>query len=270
MRRFATALIMLSLTASVWAQQASDSASLNPRALFEKGMNALAGTGTSRNEQTALDSIRRSAELGYAPAQDALGYFYETGTLAPRDTQEALLWYRKAAEQGDRLGQWLLGRAYFTGAGTGRDPQNTERWLRQAAEQGDPFAQYLLALFKQERNDYKAAAEWFHKAAEQGLPQSQKQLGLLLKQGRGIPENKVEAYIWLLLSFEAGNHTVADDLKQLEAELGSNQVELVKTQGRDRQQTVSRTVVAHGCTGWAGEFSDVPAPPPPDLQRFCR
>src|SRR5260370_35170498 len=213
-------------------------------------MNALAGHGISRNDQTAWDSIGRSEELAYAPAQDALGYFYEPGTLTAGDPQEAVLWYRKAAEQGDRLGQWLLGRAYFTGAGTGRDPQNTERWLRQAADGGDPFGQYLLGLFKQERSDYKAAAEWFRKAAEQGLPQSQKQLGLLLKQGRGIPANKGEAYIWLLLSFEAGNHTVADDTKQLEAELCGNQVELAKTEARDRQQVVSRSAVAHVYIAW--------------------
>ncbi len=268
MRRSTSILLLLGLSAILQAQQATTSQS--PRALFEKGMNALAGTGISRSDQIAFDSIHRSADLGYSPAQDAMGYFFETGTLTARDPQQGVVWYRKAAEQGDRLGEWLLGRAYFAGIGTARDLTSAERWLRQASDQGDPFAQYLLALAKQERNDYSAAAEWFRKAAERGLPQAQKQLGLLLKQGRGVAENKTEAYIWLLLSFEAGDRTIADDLKQLEAELGSNQVEQAKTQARDRQQSVSRPVVARGCTGWQGEFGEIPTPPPPDIQRFCR
>lgn len=270
MHRFASCLVVLSLAACIWAQQASPSAGSAPRALFEKGMNALAGTGTSRNDQTAWDSIRRSADLGYAPAQDALGYFYETGTLTTTDPQQAVVWYQKAAEQGDHLGQWLLGRSFFGGIGATRDLQSAERWLHAAADAGDPFGQQMLGLLKETRGDYNGAAEWFQKAAQQGMPQAQKHLGLILKQGRGIPINKAEAYGWLLLSFQAGDRTIADDLKQLEAELGSNQIEQLKTQARDRQTSLSRSVVAHGCTGWPGELAELPSPPPPDLQRFCR
>ncbi|HEY1263405.1 MAG TPA: hypothetical protein VGF06_07770, partial [Terriglobales bacterium] len=62
----------------------SSSAQLNmidaPR-LYERGMNALTGTGPSHNEQTALELVRRSAELGYAPAQTTLGYFYDRGMV---------------------------------------------------------------------------------------------------------------------------------------------------------------------------------------------
>jgi hypothetical protein len=36
------------------------------------------------------------------------------------------------------------------------------------------------------------------------------------------------------------------------------------------ERSVTRSVTAHGCTGWPGEFDAIPAPPPPDLQRFCR
>ena len=270
MHRFIVIALVFSLSVMLRAQQATTGTNSNPRALFEKGLNALVGTGTSRSDQIAFDSIHRSADLGYAPAQDAMGYFFETGTLTAPDPQQGVTWYRKAAEQGDRLGEWLLGRDYFVGNGAARDLASAERWLRQAADQGDPFAQYLLGSIRQERNDYSGAAEWFRKGADQGLPQAQKRLGLLLKQGQGVAENKFEAYVWLLLSFEAGNRTVADDLKQLEAELGSNQVEQAKAQARGRQQSVSRTVVARGCTGWSGEFGETPSPPPVDLQRFCR
>ncbi|MGH9504242.1 MAG: hypothetical protein ACRD20_15440 [Terriglobales bacterium] len=81
--------------------------------------------------------------------------------------------------------------------------------------------------------------------------------------------DKFEAYVWLLLSFDAGNHSVAADLAALEGELGSNRVNDAKRKARDLEQTVSRAVVSHGCD-WTGAFDPVPTPPPPDIQRFCR
>jgi TPR repeat protein len=127
-----------------------------------------------------------------------------------------------------------------------------------------------LGQIRLERNDYPKAAEWFRKAAMQGLPQAQAQLGELLKDGRGVTADKFEAYVWLLVSFDAGNQTVAGDLAALEGNLGSNRVEEAKSNARDLEQTVGRSVVSRGCTGWAGEFDLVPTPPTPEIQRFCR
>jgi TPR repeat protein len=242
----------------------------NPAQLFEKGMNALTGTGLSRNDVTASDYIRRSAELGYAPAQVTLGYFYETGTILTREPKEGVHWYKSAAQQDDVLGEWLLGRAIFNGETSMRDLNEASDWLSKAAAHNDPFGEYLLGMTRLERNDYPQAAEWFRKAAVQGLPQAQQQLAQLLEEGKGVDVNKFDAYVWLLVSFDAGNSSTAADLQKLEADLGSNQVERAKTKARELESSVARAVVARGCTGWAGEFDRVPSPPPPDLQRFCR
>jgi TPR repeat protein len=219
-----------------------------------------------------LDYFHRSADLGYAPAQDMMGYFTLTGTLTPQEPGEAASWYRKAAQQGDRLGQWVLGSFYYLGTGVPRDLNQAEHWLRLAADQDDPFGQHLLGRLSQERGDYVAATGFFRKAANHGLPQAQKQLGLLLKEGRTgrVAMDKTDAYIWLLLAFQAGDQTVANDLQQLETDLGSNQTELAKTRARDRQSSLLRSVVARGCTGWPGDFSDIPTPPTPNLQKLCR
>jgi len=88
-------------------------AALSAAQLYEKGMNALTGTGLSRNDVNATDYIRRSAELGYAPAQVTLGYFYETGTILTREPEQGAEWYKKAAQQDDVLGEWLLGPRHF-------------------------------------------------------------------------------------------------------------------------------------------------------------
>lgn len=234
-------------------------------------MNEITGTGVSRNDVTAVEYFRRSAELGYAPAQDVIGYFAETGTVVPHDDHAALVWYRKAAMQGDRMAQWVVGRMSFTGTGDVRDLNEAENWLKRTSEQGDPFGQFLLGALHLERGDYALAAKRFQQAAEQGLPQAQQQLGLLLKTGRGpVPEDQYQAYVWLLFAFEAGDHSVGNDIGQLEGDLGSTNVERAKTEVRQKQETLTRSLLAHGCTGWPGEFNLLPSTPPPDIQRFCR
>lgn len=259
-------LCALSLVASAQTQTLG----LNAPRLFDKGMDALTGVGISQNDLDAIEYFRRSADLGYAPAQVVMGYFSETGFHIPQNPSAAADWYKKAAKQDDRLGDWLLGRSYFTGNGAARDLAGAETWLQKAANQGDPFGQYLQGLIKLERNDYSKAADLFRRSAMQGLPQAQEQLGKLLKDGRGVTADKTEAYVWLLLSFQSGNQAAASAVQELEAELGSNQVAAAKSQARDLQATTTRAAVAKGCTGWPGEFDPVPTPPPPDIQRFCR
>lgn len=261
-------LVYLLLTPFVFAQTAS--LGLKAPQLYEKGLNSLMGIGVSRGDLNAVDYFRRSAELGYPPAQVALGYFYDTGLVVAQDSGQAAEWYKKAAKQDDHLAQWLLGRLYYVGNGIPQDLSAAESWLEKSADHGDPFGQQLLGLIRLERNDYPRAADWFRKAATQGLPQSQAKLGQLLEQGRGVTGDKFEAYVWLLVSFDAGNHTVASELAALEGELGSNRVDEAKSKARSLEQAVNRAVVARGCSGWPGEFDLVPTPPTPDIQRFCR
>jgi len=246
-------------------------APLDAKALFEAGMNGISGTGLSRNDVTAVEYFRQSAELGYAPAQDVIGYFAENGKVVPQDSHQALVWYRKAASQGDRLAQWVIGRMYFTGTGNVRDLNEAENWLKKASDQGDAFGQFLLGSVRLERGDYANAATSFREAAEQGLPQAQHQLVILLKRSLGrVPTDKFEAYVWLLLAFEAADQSAADDIRQLEGDLGSTNVERAKAEVRGRQTTLSRSLLANGCTGWKGEFNLLPTTPPPDLHRFCQ
>ncbi len=268
-KAFMVAAALLLAVSSASAQDPTKRAGPTPAELFDRGMNQLSGANFNRSPLSATHALRRSADLGYAPAQVVLGYFSETGVVTTLDPGGAAEWYRKAADGGDRLGQWLLGRLYLTGQGVARDSALAERWLRQAAEQGDPFGQYLLATVYSER-DYTKAPEWFRRAAEQGLPQAQYRFGLALARGCGVNVNKFEAYVWLLVSADAGNALAAQELQALEADLGTNQTEAAKTRARALEKSVSRSVVARGCTGWAGEFDEIPAPPPPGVQTFCR
>lgn len=238
--------------------------------LFEKGMNALEGSNASRSPANAIDYFRRSSDLGFAPAQVVLGYLYEPGHSITTDPREALELYKKAARQDDSLAQWLAGRMIYLGSVPPRDLNEAATWLEKSSGHGNPFAEYLLAKIALERNQYARSADLFRQGALQGLPQAQRQLGVLLREGQGVPMDKFEAYVWMLVSADGGLRDNLTDLQSLEADLGSMQLERAKSKARELEGSTTRSAVAHGCTGWRGEFDAIPAPPPPDLQRFCR
>jgi uncharacterized protein len=267
--RFSLVLVLV-LAFSTLPIQSQTSAGEDAAKLFDKGMNALTGSGVTHSPTNALDYFHRSAEMGYVPAEDVLGYFYETGALVTAEPAQAAEWYKKAALQDDALAQWRLGQLNYAGTFLSRDLNQAADWLQKSAEHENPFAEYVLGMLKLQRSDYSKAAEWLKKAAEQGLPQAQLQLAWLLRRGQGVSVDKFDAYVWMLVSSDAGNTYAANELQALEADLGSNQVEQAKTKARRVERTATRSMAAHGCTGWAGEFDTNPAPPPPDLQRFCR
>ena len=79
--------------------------SSSPDALYERGIDAITGVGESHNDQLGVDYFHRSADLGYGPAQIALGYYYEMGLVVPANQgnpgQLSLDLYKKSAQQGD-------------------------------------------------------------------------------------------------------------------------------------------------------------------------
>ena len=240
-----------------------------PEQLFDAGMNALSGSAGTRNDLAAVDYFRRSAQKNYGPAQVALGYLYDPGLIVVRDPSQAADWYRKAADAGDPLAQWLLGRLYVIASGLPRDDAAAQKWLTISANQKNPFAAYLLGSLLSER-DYAKAPQWFRMAAEQGLPQAQYSYAWTLKEGRGIDRDHLKAYTWFLLALDGGYAAAQNELGLLEGVLSRDQIDQAKTDARKLEDSVSRSIAAHGCTGWDGEFSEIPAPPPPKIQKFCR
>jgi TPR repeat protein len=265
MRRILLPLITLLIGSLANAQSTS------PEALYERGMDAISGAGPSRNDRDALEYFRRSADLGYGPSQVVLGYFYETGQLTAGSQSQAVDWYRKAANQGDVLAQWLLGRSYYLGGGVPQDMQAAQKWLKSAADQGNPFGQYYLARVLADR-DYMKAPAMFRLAADQGIPSAQYYYAKALKEGRGIELDRFNAYVWFVIALDAGQSRAQADLAELDGGGFLSQAQISEAKGKARalEQTVIRAVNAKGCTGWDGEFNDLPTPPPPRLQRFCR
>jgi hypothetical protein len=262
MRRTILSSIFLFLSALAFAQSTS------PEALYERGMDAITGVGSSRNDSEGVDNFRRSSDVGYGPAQIALGYYYETGTFLARDPAQAVDLYRKAAQQGDPLAGWLAGRLYFLGNGVPRDLDAARKWLKLAADQNNAYGAYYMGRLMADRDFMKAPA--FYKiAADQGLPQAQYFYAKSLKDGRGIPQDRITAYVWYTIASDAGYSAAGADLNEIDGGLTPDQISQARAKAHDMEQVVIRAVTARGCSGWDGEFDEFPAPPPPKLQRFC-
>ena len=263
MRRIILSSILVLSSTIALAQSGS------PEALYDRGVDAITGVGSSRNDSLGIDYFRRSADLGFGPAQIALAYYYETGTVLASNPSQAVDLYRKAAQQGDPLAGWLAGRSYFLGTGVPRDLDAAQKWLKLSADQNNAYGAYYLGRMMADR-DYTKAPRLFKIAADQGLPQAQYFYAKTLKDGRGIAQDRFTAYVWYLVAADAGYAAANADIGDLNrSDLTTDQISQARVKAHDLEQVVIRAVTARGCSGWEGEFDEFPAQPPPKLQRFC-
>jgi TPR repeat protein len=262
MRPTILSLILIVLSAAGFAQSSS------PEALYDRGIDAITGVGPSQNDALGIDYFRRSAELGYGPAQIALGYYYEAGAVASATPAQAIDLYRKAAQQGDPLASWILGRHLYLGNGVPRDLDAAQKYLRMSADQNNAYGAYYFGRLLADRDPTKAA-KLYKIAADQGLPQAQYFYGKALKDGHGIGQDRLTAYVWDTIASDAGYAGANGDLGELNAFLSVDQISTARAKARDLEQVVIRAVTARGCSGWDGEFDEFPTPPSAKLQRFC-
>ena len=151
--------------------------------------------------------LRKSAEQGYAPAQNNLGYCYSAGQGINQNFEQAVHWYRKAAEQENEIAQFNLGVCYANGQGVTHSDYSAFTWYKKAAEQGYKDAEYSLGMAyysgKGIRKNNRLAFEWFSKAAAQKHSGAMYYLGECYSHGYGVVKDMNKAVEW----FEKG----ADD-----------------------------------------------------------
>jgi TPR repeat protein len=153
--------------------------------------------------------LLKSAEQGYAPAQRLYGLM--SARVNPPVGER---WMLRAAGQGDAEAQFWLGVASEQNWFGTTDVKEAVKWYQKAAQGGNPDAQVELG-HKYEYGEgveqsFKLAAEWYRRAAEYvpdlgGAGQGKNKLGLLYMEGRGVPQDYVQAYFWLSLNGSGEN-----------------------------------------------------------------
>jgi uncharacterized protein len=190
------------------------------------GFDIRRGKLVAKSRERFIEWLTKSAEQGYAPAQERLEY--TNSPRAERDNVKAEMWLLRGAEQGNADSQLWLGVAYEQNKFGTTDLQEAAKWYRKAAEQGQPDAQTSLgSLYKDgegvEQN-YALAAEWYWKAAEHvpdlgGAGVGRWQLAMLYEEGLGLPQDYVQAYMWY--SIQSGE----SNLGELRAKMTAAQIQ---------------------------------------------
>jgi TPR repeat protein len=96
------------------------------------------------------------------------------------------------------------------------------------AEQGVAQAQFNMGVMHRQGQgvpqDDKAAVMWWSKAAEQGHVEAQDNLGLRYGRGQGVEQDWVQAYKWFSLAAAAGNETAKSNQRVAETRMTPQQV----------------------------------------------
>ena len=171
----------------------------------------------------------RAAEAGDAEGQYWAGIMAQRGDGTSKDSAAAIAWWRKSAEAGYPPAMGLLASAYLTGVGGEKDPAEAVRWARAGAAKHEMVSQsvlgraYLVGEGGVARN-VGQAVHWTRLAAIQGEPNAQLAIGRLYLTGVGLPQNYVQAHVWLNLAAARGQSQAAKQRDDLAAKMTPEQL----------------------------------------------
>lgn len=177
------------------------------------------GRAYAANKQLpeAIAAYRKAADKGSTSAMVDLGVLYGTGTGIAKDEAQARTLFTRAAEAGNARGVTNL--AAISGGATS-DPVKARALLAKAAQTSTPEAQYQLGLMMADGvggpQDDGAARALFEKAAAQDHPGALERMGAFAQAGRGGPKDTDAAKAYYEKAAALGNAEAKAALKRAE------------------------------------------------------
>ncbi|QWD95415.1 sel1 repeat family protein [Polynucleobacter sp. MG-Unter2-18] len=168
----------------------------------------LEGAGVPKDEQKAIELLKKAAEMGEPSAQAVMGIFISGGVHGfTQDQTEALHWFMKAAQGGSAHGQLRLADAYIAGELIQPNYEKAFEYYKKAADQDMLAACERLGIFYQtDAYNEKNAAEafkWNMKGATLGSPKCAYFAGAALLFGDGVELNYEHARTVLEVAAES-------------------------------------------------------------------
>jgi len=167
-----------------------------------------AGIGVPKDLERAAHWYQIAASNGSATAKVSLGTLYFWGTGVQEDRQLAAQLYRQAAAKGSGLAAYYLGDMYYSGAGVAQDEAAGERWYEKGAEMHNAQAEYDLGLLFFDRvehaHDVRRAAVLLRESADADYVPAMYSLGLLLLKNPNLAKSTDVATVLLERSAKAG------------------------------------------------------------------
>ena len=152
------------------------------------------GWGRPTDPVKACQWYEQAAQDDIPVAADALGRCLEQGIHRKPDPAQAAVWYQKAADLGLHYALCHLGDLYISGLGVDGDPARGLALCQKSAEQGSVPAMLRLADYYQTEdgisND-ESALHWLSAAAGYQSAEAEFQLGVVLRDGRGIDRDPI-------------------------------------------------------------------------------
>jgi TonB family protein len=150
--------------------------------------------GVERNRETAVRLLREAAELGYAKAQESLGFMLLMGKGVDRNLEEARMWTEKAAAQGQAAAQISLATMLLAGRDVPQDKQRARELLEKVAAQGNIMAKSMLGSWLiSEGGEPEQGLQLLEEAAAQHERLAQLKLAEVLEKGELRPQDKARA-----------------------------------------------------------------------------
>ena len=167
---FICGLIVLTTYGNAVAQWALDG---DAESKARQASMYLSGSGVELDLEKGQELLFESAQLGFGPAQLALGEALLFGNIGlDRNEEQAWYWLNRALEHGLPLAKYYVGQIYYQGRVVPKDIQKAFQFALQAAEEGEPVA-YRTVGFSYWNGDgiarnEREAIKWLKRAAESG------------------------------------------------------------------------------------------------------
>jgi TPR repeat protein len=173
------------------------------------------GAYVPQDYQKAKDYYMAGAKKGSSMAAGNLGAIYLNHPAGGQDAKQGLYWTQKAAEEGGAMAQRNMAALCLQGGLDGRpDYPQFLKWAGLAVDQGDVSVMLQLGDFYSTNNpgfpqNKKMAAKYYRLAALKKDPKGQFMLGQMYETGAGMPEDKIQAYVYYNLSYKDGGYPPA-------------------------------------------------------------
>ena len=177
----------------------------HPKAQFQLGIHYFNGSMVEQNDAKALDWFTQAASYPYPPAFSFLAWMNTLGLGISPDYDKAALWFEKA--------QVVFKQALASNTSKKSDKAQV------LANTTPP------STTKKAPQDPKLAFNWYQKAATGGDFEAQENVGIFYKEGKGVPQNFIEAYAWLNLAMTNGSKKAHMNRESLAQNMTPSQIE---------------------------------------------
>jgi TPR repeat protein len=209
-----------------------------PEAWLNIGRAYLIGSGTGKDPAAAAEYFQRALAKRVGLAASYLGLMSLAGIGQPKDAAAAEKWYRQGMALHDPASAFNLSLLYTIKPGHEHNLAKAIGPLRESADSGFGPAMHSLALLTlrhPELSRKSGEVEQLLRGAENaGYWRSSTVLGILARDGNGVPADPSQAYLHFRIAVLEGGGDVSEllrtDLERLSAVLTATETERLDSQ----------------------------------------